>query len=332
MIDFADFLGKNEIEHLNKLHLITTLCPGSLDQIKKIRSLISLVELPDIRNKRVNCQISINNRLHGKVYIFKKSDSYISAIVSSANFTNSGLIRNHEWGIEISDKVEIKKLESAIIDNVEFDNLSFEDIYKMQRATSDFMEQQLDIEEQNIALNLIQFIVRQKWTTQLDDTTEFWFKPIGVSTAPVSEDRLFSELQDNLHFSKQRPRGVKPNDIIICYGVGTTKMLSIYKATSFPIKATDEEIEEEGEWLERWPWYVEAQNLTPNFGITWAKHSLYKNALLEEFLAIYPDAPVTATGKQTLGALNFGKDKLKLAPEFAKFVISKIVTINDREN
>ncbi len=75
---------------------------------------------------------------------------------------------------------------------------------------------------------------------------------------------------------------------------------------------------------------MEAQNMTPNYGSKWFQHNLYKNDLLNEYLQLYPEKPITAIGTQTLGALNFGKDKLKLDIDFAKFIIHKIITINDR--
>ncbi len=328
MSDFAEFFGEIDFTKLKKLHLITTLSPNSIDQIKKISSLISFIEFPDIKDKKVNSQISLNNKLHGKIYIFKKDNNYISAIVSSANFTDSGLSRNHEWGIEISDKVEIKKLETSVLESIEFSNLSFDEIYRMQQATTDFLAKQPQTENRAIELKLTDFLSSSNWTSQLNDTIEFWLKPIGFTKNPVPEDRPFNSLVQELNFSKLRPNGVKPNDILIAYGVGTTKILSVYRVTSFPQMATPEEIEEDN-WLERWPWYVDAENLTPNFGATWASHNLWINSLKDEFLVVNPDIAITAIGGQTLGALNYGKDKLKLSPNFAKFIIDKVVTINN---
>lgn len=330
MTDFSDFFGEVDFSQLNKLHLITTLSPKSFDQIKKISSLISFIEFPDIKEKKVNCQISLNNKLHGKVYIFKKDDNYLSAIISSANFTDSGLSRNHEWGVEISDTEEIKKLETSILESIEFSNLTFEEIYRMQKATTDFLTEQPQTETRDIDLKLTDLLSSSSLSSQLSDTIQFWLKPIGVTENPVSEDRSFDKIEDELNFSKLRPNGVKPNDILIAYGVGTSKILSVYSVTSFPISATPEEIEAE-DWLERWPWYVEAHNLTPNFGATWVKHNLYINSLKEEYLVAHPNGAITAVGGQTLGALNYGKDKLKLSPDFAKFIIVKVTAINDRK-
>jgi HKD family nuclease len=325
MPDFTDFLSEVNLDRLKKIEILTTLPPCSFEQIKKITSLISLIEFPPIKNKEINCTISVNNKLHGKIYIFKANGSFISAIISSANFTGSGLSRNHEWGIEIFNKTQIEQLLNSIQNTIEFSDITFDELRRMYLAATDFLAKDPQTEQRNIDLVLTDFLISANWKRQLASTNDYWLKPIGVSDMPVTENRLFNELNYNLHFSKQRPNGVKPNDVLICYGVGTTKILSVYKATSFPIKATDEEIEEEGEWLERWPWYVEAQNLTPSYGETWFQHNLYKHDLLNEYLKLYPDKPITAVGNQTLGALNFGKDKLKLDTDFAKFIISKVV-------
>lgn len=330
MTDFADFLGEVTISDTKKIHLITTLKPKSFDQIRKISSLVSLIEFPDIKEERVQCQISLNNKLHGKIYIFKKEGEYISAIVSSANFTDSGLSRNHEWGIEITDNNEIAELEASILDCIEFENLSFEDIYSMQESTDEFLANQPETEERDIDLNLTDLLSSPSWTTELDDTITYWLKPIGVTDSPVEEGRLFTELDTMLNFSKLRPNGVTPNNILIAYGVGSTKILAIYRVTSFPEHVTQEQIQET-DWLERWPWYVTGNNLTPNFGGAWWTHNLYINTLKDQYLAANPDHPITAVGGPTLGALNFGKDKLKLSPDFARYIIDQVVEINDRQ-
>lgn len=333
MSNFADFFGEINFSQLKKFHLITTLLPKSLDQIKKISSLSSLIAFPDIRDKKVDCQISLNNKLHGKIYIFKRSDNYISAIVSSANFTNSGLSRNHEWGVEITDKEEIKNLEKSIVESIEFSNLTIDEIHRMQKEANEFVERKPQTETKDIELKLTDFISSSNWTSQLDSTINYWLKPIGVTGEPIEEGDPFSSVnvgKGDLNFSKLRPTGVKPNDILITYGVGTTKILSIYRVTSFPEYVTKEDIKEV-DWYERWPWYVTGENLTPIFGGKWWKYNFHINGLREQFLKANKDGKITAVGGKTLGGLNFGKDKLKLSSDFATFIIRKIVEINDKK-
>lgn len=322
MNDFSDFFREINLCKIKNIHLITTLIPKSFDQIRKINSLISFIKV--LENKDI-IQVSLNNKLHGKIYIFKKGGEYISAIVSSANFTNSGLLNNHEWGIEIYDKDEIKKLEKSILDNIEIPNLSFDKIFQMKNAAKDFSKKLSQTESKEIDLNLLDFVNLS--SSPFNNNINFWLKPIGITENPVTEDRLFDTLDYKLYFSKVRPKGVKIDDTLIVYGVGTTKILSIYRVTSNPIISTQEEIEKDN-WIERWPWYVHGYNLTPKFGSTWYNHNLYINSLKKDFLSIYPNESITFVGGKTLGALNFGKDKLKLSQKFAKFIIDKVVSID----
>ena len=330
MSDFVDFLGKVATSTTKKIHLVTTLIPKSIDQIKKITSLVSLIEFPGIKKGQLQCQISLNNKLHGKIYIFKRDEDYISAIVSSANFTDSGLSRNHEWGIEIFDKLEISKLEKTILDSVEFESLSFEEIYALQAKTNEFLAQQPQAKVPEIELDLVNMLESPSWAKDLDDTIAYWLKPIGLSENPIKKGELFDKLELMVNFSKRKPREVKPNDILILYGVGIKKILSIYRATSYPTHVTTQQIEE-ADWHKRWPWYVTGHNLTQSFGRNWWLYNLDIYALVDQYLAANPQFTITASGGKSLGGFNFGHDKLKLAPDFAKFVLDQVVNINDNK-
>lgn len=90
---------------------------------------------------------------------------------------------------------------------------------------------------------------------------------------------------------------------------------------------TAEEIEKDA-WLERWPWYVIGENLTPNFGNEWWQHHLFLSQLKDDFKSQFPNIPITAVGGHTLGAIMKGVDKLNLQREFAEFIISKAIAIN----
>ena len=154
----------------------------------------------------------------------------------------------------------------------------------------------------------------------------YWLKPIGVSESPITEDRIFNNQFLDLHFAVS-PNSVRKNDILIAYGIGAKRILGVFKATTNGIEMTLEEQEEE-EWTKRWPYYVESENLTPSFGENWMKHNLYASDLVEEFLNNNIEKHITFKGGNTLGALNFKKDKIRLSNEFAEFIILKI---NNRE-
>lgn len=330
MTDFTDFLSEVDLEAIKNIHLITTLAPKSFDQIRKIGSLISLIEFPKIQNHEIACQISLNNKLHGKVYIFKNAQDYVTAIVTSANFTDSGLSYNHEWGIEITDEAEIAMLETSILSSIEIRSLQFQDIYTMQAKANAFLEEQPQKEDRTIDLSLMDALPTLI-LPHTDSATNYWLKPIGVTHYPIPETRLYDAQHEDMHFSKLRPNGVKPGDILIVFAVGSTKIVSLFKVLSYPEHVTQEEIDEE-DWLERWPWYVKAENLTRNFGANWGNNNLLTGDLRDEYLNQYPHNDITFVGGQTFGALNFGKDKLKLSPDFAHFIIKRVVTADRNSN
>ena len=325
MKDFSDFFSELDLSKIKRLHLITTLCPGDYDQIKKVISLNSLINIPQIKSKEIQCRISINNKLHGKVYVFKRKDIPIAAIVSSANFTVSGLSVKHEWGIELTDDKVISELESSLLSSIQLIDLSFESIETMHQSVDEFLRDNPQSEQPKIDLHLLNQLQRPDL---FDNSINYWLKPIGNSENHVKEGRVFDDVVDRLHFSKIRPSGVNPGDILIAYGVGTRRILSIFRVIGPPEKIADEQIDEE-DWYERWPWYVNGENLTPTFGKQWWIHNLYVGVLRDSFLSENPDGSITAVRGQTFGGLNFGKDKLKLSFEFARFIINQVVTLNE---
>lgn len=322
MEDFNLFFDELRATQLSEIHLVTTIPPNSREQIKKIEALSSLVGLSIVKSKKLQCKISINNKLHGKVYIFKRHGDYVSAIISSANFTNAGLERNHEWGVEIFDKLEIANLEETIISTIEYSDLTSEIIQEMKQTVEEF---QLNLgvnEEKLIELDLIALLLNSVFP--FDTSVNYWLKPIGATEFPVEEGRLFEEIEYDLHFSNRRPNSVNLGDIIIAYGVGSRQILSLYRVNSDPQIVSEEDINDE-EWYERWPWYVNGINLTPDFGRSWWIHRLYIGQLEKDFLRLDGQNEVTAVGGRSLGALRFGKDKLMLSHEFAKYVINKVM-------
>lgn len=329
MEDLSEFLCDVDLRNQKEIHLITTLQPNSFDQIRKVNSFISLIELPEIKNHQINCKISINNKLHGKIYIFKKNEAILSAIMSSANFTGRGLSHSHEWGVEISDQTTIEDLENKILSTIQIQNITAEEVYKLQEAADKFIQEQPQAEQREVDLNLSDLLIKKEEVHLLaNDNVTYWLKPIGVTEDPVLPDKKFSEESDDLYFSKRRPTGVRPNDILITYGVGSTKILSIYRATSFADHVTPDDIEENS-WMERWPWYVTGLNLTRRYGHVWSQYDLSLNNLKNDFLNENPEGYITFVGGKTLGTIQRGADRVRLSHEFATFIISKVMSINE---
>jgi len=158
--DFGYVFNGADSYKLKTIQIITTLQPNSLDQIKKIESLVSFVKLPQIKNGEFDSKISLNNKLHGKVYIFKKESVCITAIITSANFTYNGLVQNHEWGIELQDHKVICEIENDLISSIEpdFENISPSHIIYLQKQLEAFLGEGNEVQEEEIDIDLTEIL------------------------------------------------------------------------------------------------------------------------------------------------------------------------------
>jgi len=158
---------------------------------------------------------------------------------------------------------------------------------------------------------------------------QYFLKPVGVTESPIllEDQRDFSELHQNLHFSKRKPKGVRKGDVLITVAVTAGALLSYFKVTGGLQEVTEDEILRDS-WKERWPWYMEGRNLSPKFGAQWWIHNIQRKDVFNEFLELYPGIPVTSAGGFSLGTLNYGGDKVKITKEFGDFLISKIENVN----
>ena len=282
-----------------------------MDQFRKIKSIVSLMDFVD-RDNAIDLRISINNRLHGKVYVFRQSDAPIAALITSANFTDSGLLKNDEWGVLIDDPVSIVDVETSIKNIAGYNELTVDDAKEMLKMIEIYRAKHGEPPDTDgIELDLNSVLERT-----------IWLKPVGDRDNHIVEGKDFSARTSNLHFAN-RPTGVSVGDKMIEYGVGIGMVLTYYTVTSEFERIPDEEMDEE--WKERWPWFVEGRNEASHFGGQWWTQGLHINRLVEEYLAEWEDdATITLACGKTLGAFQYGADKIRLSPDFGKFVIRRI--------
>jgi len=243
--------------------------------------------------------------LHAKIYIMDNT-----SLITSANLTNTAFSKRHEIGIFLNGA------------NSNRTKSIFEAWWKKSEPVSEktlkkFRKKRFISDEERAGSGL-----RALWSLPDDPgEADYWFKPIGVTGDPITEDRIFADKEEKLHFSKLRPKGVKTDDILIAYGVGAKRILSIYKVISNPKFDAKNK---------RWPWYVIGRNLTLQFGKKWATHNIYANDLLYKYLQRHPKKSITKVGGKSFGGLNLGKDKLKLDPDFAEYIIRRITKLNTK--
>lgn len=310
-----DFFPFEKIKQLKKITLITTLKPKNDDQRNKVKFFRQLYNFGN--NENIDIIIMIDNSLHGKIYISQKNGTFINAIITSANFTNSGLRVNNEWGISIENNDEIETIVKDLYRNIVFKPITLDNVSEFEKKIEIAPKPESKPKDD---LDLSNLLSIKADPLHIDISVNYWLKPIGVSDNIIPWETEFDDIDSDLHFSDKNPRGVKKGDILITYAVGHKNILSIYRVTS--------EVRNTGIADDRWPYYVVGENLTPFYGKEWNKYDITITNQRKEVLGngLFD---ITPSGKNNYGSLMRGGDKLKITKQFADFLIKKIVRIND---
>ncbi|WP_111806826.1 phospholipase D family protein [Aeromonas allosaccharophila] len=324
--DMKSFLSNFDFSSIQKIELITTFKPRDIEQIRKPFQLRDFYNFFDEKHPSISTKVHIDNNLHGKLYFSLGRRKEL--ILTSGNFTPNGFFHNHEWGVLITDTEVIYDALNQVYELIEFQDVTR---FQVERACQ-FADVYLGKNPHWLINEKIDYDILSSVYSDSDSNNndpKYYLKPIGHKEAPITleERRDFSDLHQNLHFSKKKPKGIKKGDVIITTAVGAGSLLSYFKVTSGLRSVTESQIKN-NPWMERWPWYLEGKNNSVNFGGKWWEHNLRRQDMLSEFNTKYPGQPVTSAGGLTLGTINMGSDKVQLSELFAKFLISKIQKYN----
>ncbi len=160
MKDFTSLLNGINMKPEASIKIITTLQRNSIEQIGKVQSLLSFIKHPKIKESKINISVAINNRLHGKIYVFSNGGTK-RVIISSANFTNNGLVSNHEWGSELEDKEIITQILNDLEKTIEVDKITLIELENLNEAAKKFSES-IKLPKQEIELDLIGLLPTEK--------------------------------------------------------------------------------------------------------------------------------------------------------------------------
>lgn len=240
--------------------------------------------------------------LHAKIYIVDNK-----CVITSANLTSTAFSKRHEVGFVLS--------EEDMNQSITFFEMLWKksiDVTEKNIGTIINNENNSSEERNGIKLPSLWKLPEKKVKFK------YWLKPIGTKENPIPHDKLFNRTTDFMHFAVT-PKSVRKNDILIAYGTGTNKLLSVYKVNEKPEIVKNNEV-----WRERFPWEAEAENLTRNFGKNWFALNFNPFSLVEEYLSENPTGYITNVKGKTLGGINYSKDKIELDENFAEFVIEKM--------
>lgn len=307
MESFDDFFAQLNGTDIRHISLTTTLKDNDPDLFKKSNALYSFCL--NCKKNNITYTVYIDNELHGKIYIASKSGKPLQGIVTSANFTNAGLKTNHEWGILIDDSHQLIQLIKEV-QSVEKSRLSTSELEEVIKKIDAFSKMYPVQKDPKISLTVNDIFSKRKHAVTSDK--RYFIKPVGVSDDPFTEKRRLSTDIQELHFSKKRPASVRKGDVLICYGVGSTKLLGYFEVVEGPyyLEGTSS----------RWPWEVKGKNLCPAYSQKW---NTFDNTLSSIQASYSAKAPITKNNNGiNLNGLKYGSDKIQLTEEFAGHVIS----------
>jgi hypothetical protein len=161
---------------------------------------------------------------------------------------------------------------------------------------------------------------RLEQVMQNERNRQYWVKPVGEPGTQPRDNETFHEERIIIEFPR-RPSGVKIGDILLIHRNGVSQVVYIAECISVPRQTTPDQIEREP-WRENYPWYVEVQNLTPEYGSVWNLHDLKTRGLSEEYNSSNPDTIPILNGSYLRG-----HDKLKVKRPFAEFVMRRIAEL-----
>lgn len=308
---FDKFVSGSSIRSIT---LITTL--RNEEAINKVPSLQSFQY--EAKKLNIDNKIHINNQLHGKVYIFKNGNTSQNAIITSANITHNGLSRNHEWGCCLSDRITIDKLEQNITSTIKY-SLTADMLQKISLELDEYSKKHPKQPKEKPSININDFIIPDIFKIDLDSDTRIFIKPVGSADEPIYDGDYSKETEQ--YFSKKRPIAVRNGDYLISYGVGSRKIISIFKVISKDPISTGQDV--------RWPWYVDVENVTPKLGSVWFEKDLYIMEIANEYVEMY-GSNLTNNGGDTLGALQYGVDKIQLDHDFGTYLMELILNIESK--
>jgi hypothetical protein len=155
----------------------------------------------------------------------------------------------------------------------------------------------------------------------LADSTDrqFWLKPIGPPRDhpdwDAPEHRTWSHSPIEVHFARN-PVRVAVGAIIIAYRVRIRKL--IYVARRLPLEECGPAEVRSEYSRRRWPYFIKARNLTPEYGGVWNEYDLQPFVLAQGYNELHPEQPAH------LGSIQRGNDKTAIPRPFAEYLIRRI--------
>lgn len=264
------------------------------------------------KDKSIDLLIKIDDNLHGKVYLFYDGIKPKGFVLTSGNFTENGLVNNHEYGLCIEDADKQKEMADIIMSINTYD-LSYIQLCEIYDEALKFIKKHPAVQQEKFKVHKL---INKKPSATQNGSVKYYLKPVGTSQEPFVKPMVIKEV-DMLGFGKN-PKTMQKGDVLLLHSVGPSSIVGYYVVIS------DEAVFVKNDDNDRWPWKVQAECHSLQFSAEWWDYELKTQELINEFLEKNPGQHVTLAGGDTLGALQWGRDKVQITKDFAQFIISKM--------
>lgn len=265
------------------------------------------------KDKSIDLLIKIDDNLHGKVYLFYDGIKPKGFVLTSGNFTENGLVNNHEYGLCIEDADKQNEMADIIMSINTYD-LLYTQLCKIYDEALKFIRKHPAIQQEKFKVHKL---INKKPSATQNGSVKYYLKPVGTSQEPFVKPMVIKDV-DMLGFGKN-PKTMQKGDVLLLHSVGPSNIVGYYVVIS------DEAVFDKKDDNDRWPWKVQAECHSSEFSAEWWDNELKTQELINEFLEKMPGQHITLAGGDTLGALQWGRDKVQITKEFAQFVIDKML-------
>lgn len=328
-VDFAELFAGLDLRG-KAIELISMARAKGDDQIKKPYALRSFGTLAQKATGQWPA-MHLNNNLHSKIYLFRKSGEPFAGVVTSANLTHAGLCTSHETGVLIDDATQLRALEDIAKQGIEYVHLAEHQVERMCWY-ADAYKKDLVGYEGHIDVGLGNFLntyavpAAGNRNIRLTSNARYFIKVSGVKDKPIlPQDRVpRDEPCGKLAFAKDPGRAIVIGDCLLEIAVGGQCFLSYYSCASEPYERTEQEKQSNPDH-KRWPFYVFGNNLSLHYGKLWFEAPIMIATMIDEFKRMHPDVTVTmAGGDNIIGAMQMGSSYFQVTREFGEFVRARI--------
>lgn len=298
-----------EMTTIKKITLYTTLQKYD-DTAQKAVALYKFYEY--CKGKSIDLLIKIDDNLHGKVYLFYDGIKPKGFVLTSGNFTENGLVNNHEYGLCVKNPDKQKEMADIIMSINTYD-LSYTQLCEIYDEALKFIKKHPAVQQEKFKVHKL---INKKPSATQNGSVKYYLKPVGTSQEPFVKPMVIKDV-DMLGFGKN-PKTMQKGDVLLLHSVGPSSIVGYYVVIS------DEAVFDKKDDSDRWPWKVQAECHSSQFSPVWWDYELKTQELVDEFLEQNPGKHITLAGGDTLGALQWGRDKVQITKEFAQFIINKM--------